>query len=595
MKKISIIKAVICSMAKMVPAAFVISAVYVLAASAWEAVSPAVISVLLGRMSRYSGGEAKEITRVICLYVAGFFLIQIVQTVGSVTDNNCIYEKSGLLLKRQVIEHAGRISPYDHENSDILNLIRRAYECVALEAVPNVWRGLIDMAGQTISLAGILATLFYFHPSLIAVAVISTLPTLWVKIIQGGRSYALAERQTADKRKREEIWKLFMDTNAMTEVHMYDAKDYLKHRWNEENKKITEEVLALEKHQARQNWRLSLMKSAGYIVGIGISIWLTFEGKLEIGQLGACLIAFSATQKLADDILVRIGRLSGYLPYAADYYAFLNTAAYEERGDTEVSCLKEEIRFRDLSFSYPNEEKYALKKINLSIKKGETVAIVGANGSGKSTLAKVLLGLYPYQEGSLYYDGMEYRTIKKTSLYRQFTQVSQNFIRYYMTLRDNVKISDLDANYEEDAVLCALSDAGAGDLPGHVGGLDRWLGRMFGGTEISGGQWQRLAIARGFYRKRKVMVLDEPTSALDPNMENDFLNRLLELTRGKTAVIISHRVSLCPKVDRVIVMDRGEIVEAGSHEELMRLGGVYKSLYESQRKWYVEACIYCHP
>lgn len=212
--------------------------------------------------------------------------------------------------------------------------------------------------------------------------------------------------------------------------------------------------------------------------------------------------------------------------------------------------------------------------------------VLGVNGSGKTTLSKLILNLYPPIRGEIQYDHRASLNIEKGSLYSYLSVVPQNFTSYCLTLRENVAISDLKHLNDDSLVTQTLKSTGLTSLLNEAGGLDGQLGREFGGKELSGGQWQKLAIARGFFKESQFIILDEPTSALDPLIETEILQQFIELAKDKTAVIISHRVGLCKLADRIIVMKDGRICESGKHDELIERDGEYKRLYTSQEQWY---------
>jgi ABC-type bacteriocin/lantibiotic exporter with double-glycine peptidase domain len=241
-----------------------------------------------------------------------------------------------------------------------------------------------------------------------------------------------------------------------------------------------------------------------------------------------------------------------------------------------------DIDIKNVSFSYSHAEKQILKDISVNIPAGKKYALVGENGSGKTTLSKVLLGLYPPESGNVRYNGTVICDFSKESFFSSVSAVSQDFVCYNLTLRENIAVSDLSKLNEDDDIITAAANAG---ITGNIG-LDETMGREFGGRELSGGQWQKLAIARGLFKNSELIVLDEPTSALDPLIETEILTKFVEAAKNKTAVIISHRVGLCKLADMIIVMKDGRVAETGTHGQLLAVGGEYAGLYNAQAKWY---------
>jgi ABC-type multidrug transport system fused ATPase/permease subunit len=281
------------------------------------------------------------------------------------------------------------------------------------------------------------------------------------------------------------------------------------------------------------------------------------------------------------NFLSGFGWFTERISYAGDYYTFLDMPE-EQNGATDYPGLCESITLNNVSFKYPNSENYALKPLNLTIRKGEKIAILGENGSGKTTVSKVLLGLYPLKNGRVLYDGKPVDEFAKDSFYSGISAIAQDFVSYNLTMRENVAISEISRLTDDLSVRSALTDAGVDEDIG----LDDMMGREFGGKELSGGQWQKLAIARGLFKNSELIILDEPTSALGPLIETEILSKFIKAAEGKTALIISHRVGLCKLVDRIIAMKNGEIAEDGTHDVLLAAGGEYARLYEAQAKWY---------
>ena len=258
-----------------------------------------------------------------------------------------------------------------------------------------------------------------------------------------------------------------------------------------------------------------------------------------------------------------------------------------ERKDRPVDFSKP-IVAEDITFSYPGTDKPALDHVSFRVRAGETIAIVGNNGSGKTTLSKILLGIYTPKSGSVKIGDVDIGEISAKSVGVGMSAVFQNFLKYKMSVEDNIRISDPGRQDRAALENCAAQfdmDFEAGQF---AEGRDTILSREFGGTELSGGQWQKIAIMRGLYRDREVMVLDEPTSAIDPLEETRLYQKFAEMTEGRTAFIVTHRIGLTKIADRIMVMDRGRLVQTGTYEELKKEEGMFREMLQAQKKWYMQ-------
>jgi ATP-binding cassette subfamily B protein len=249
------------------------------------------------------------------------------------------------------------------------------------------------------------------------------------------------------------------------------------------------------------------------------------------------------------------------------------------------------LTVRGVTFTYPGAPRPALREVDLDLRRGEVVAIVGENGSGKSTLAKVLAGLYEPQRGAVLWDGTDIRAYSHTSVRARVAVIFQDFVRYAFSAQDNIAVGDVQSPPDLDRVRRAARMAGAdGSISALEDGYATILSRMFaGGRDLSGGQWQRVAVARGYFRNAPFVILDEPSAALDPRAEHDLFSSLKGTLEGRTAVFISHRFSTVRSADRIYVLEEGRVVEHGSHEELLRHGGQYSELFRLQAAAYVTA------
>jgi ABC-type multidrug transport system fused ATPase/permease subunit len=328
------------------------------------------------------------------------------------------------------------------------------------------------------------------------------------------------------------------------------------------------------------------LKIGAYIASILFTLILTIRGEISIGMFGACIAGFKAVQDASKELLLRLGRLPELTGFAKDYFGYLDLEEHTVRGTKTIGSI-ETLTAEGIRFTYPNAGEPALKDVSLSIRKGEKVLILGENGSGKTTLTRLLLGMYPPSGGIIRYNGIPLDEIDKTSLYKKTAIVAQNFVQYKLTIRENIGISDIGRLSDDERLREALRLGGGGDiLETADSNLDFRLGREFGGGELSGGQWQKLAISRSIFKDGEFFLLDEPTAALDPLIEWDILSGFMKITEGKTAVIISHRTGLCRLADTIIVMKAGRIVETGSHPVLLEQNGEYARLYNSQAIWY---------
>ena len=271
--------------------------------------------------------------------------------------------------------------------------------------------------------------------------------------------------------------------------------------------------------------------------------------------------------------------------YTEDYYDYF-AIPVEQNGSRQYLPFREQIQVEDVTFAYKGADRNALDGVNCSIQKGEHVVIVGENGSGKTTLSRLLTGAYLPRSGQVTYDGQGTSKLDRKSLYKHISVVSQDFVHYQFSLRENVGISDISRIQDGAAMEALLSEVAGPEFLKDIGSLDMQLGREFGGRELSGGEWQKIAIARGLWKDSDIIILDEPTSALDPLVEYDILSRFKEMIQDKTSVIISHRVGMCRSADKIIVMKDGRVAECGKHEELLALGGEYARIWEEQAKWY---------
>ena len=552
---------------------------------------PAVTSLISARLfdTAYLLAQGENTLAAVILYgslfVGTYAVVYILQFVSSITINAGIYERCTSYYNMKISEKAAMLPLLSFENADILNLQNRAQDCIKREVLSQIYMSSTVFITNGISVISTISVLASYNIWFIPISVISVLPYFIARIIRGKEFYLLKRAQAKHARRLDYLWGLFHKKQAVKEMRVMGFEEYLVQKWTETRDDVNEELWKQNIKDSKSMLFCDTLKIVGYGLSILLALFLAIKGYISIGVFGACIAAFKAMQEATKTFLIDLGNLPEKISFANDYFEFLDLPE-EQNGNIKIDGIQNGVFLSNVSFIYPNSEKYALKDISLSIHKGEKIVVLGVNGSGKTTLSKILLNAYPPSQGEVRYDKVLSSDIDKNSLYTYLSVIPQNFVSYNLTLRENIAISNLEHLNDDSLIEHSLKLSGLPALLDEVGSLDQQLGREFGGKELSGGQWQKLAIARGLFKSSDFIVLDEPTSALDPLLETEILQQFIEIARNKTAIIISHRVGLCKIADRIVVMKDGKICETGTHDELIEKDGEYRRLYTAQEQWY---------
>lgn len=443
----------------------------------------------------------------------------------------------------------------------------------------------VNMFDSVVSTAINIIILISFSPYLLIFAILSTPLSMLISILSERALKKLRHAQTQKTRETEYLWGLFCKKESVKEMRVFGASAFLRGKWLKKRDEMIREEVGVQSRILMFSNGGDVVKNLFYGINIALAVVLMIRGELSIGEFTACLGLFGSLQTCLVEFMYNIQSFSESLHMAQEYYEFMDLPDKQD-GTDECGGFSDNIMLSGVSFRYPNTEKPAINNINLTIKKGEHIVVVGENGSGKTTLSKLITSCYEPQSGNITIDGQNVNNLKRRSYLKNFSIVSQNFVRYNMTLRENVAMSDTTAMYDEQRLDMAAGAAGFDGTADMVGGYDTQIGREFGGTELSGGQWQKLAVARGLFRDAPIIILDEPTAALDPLVEYEILTDFTEMIRNRTSVIISHRIGICTSADRIIVMKDGYVAEEGTHEELLEKGGEYSRMWSAQADWY---------
>lgn len=577
-----------------------VSHILVLIEEIWQALFHSIAALLLsGFIDTVIAYSQKRVeAKSLLLYALSFASLYVLQELWALVYNGTMnigmYEKPNNYANLLIAEKASRLRLIEFEDANILNMYKYAKDNIENEYVSYLVMRMIYIFCRFIEIASLTFVISKFDWRLFFVAGISVIPYFITRLIRGKEMYKYKSIQIPEERKLDYLWSLFTDKSAGKELRISRSDEYIKEKWLKKNKEVFDPFWNLKKKDAFSVLFCDMLSSIGYGIAVFICLYLALNKTISIGNFGAAIGAFTMIQFCMRNLLEALGSISMYAAHTKHFFDFLDLAeeapaeSKESAAESKDSAcsLKNCIELKNVSFSYPNKYKKAIEDINLSIRKGETIALIGENGSGKTTLSKIILGLYEADEGSVFWDGRDLNFLDKDALYKNISLTLQKPVQYNFSLRENVAISDLSRINEEVKIIEALKENDADYLLEKTGGLDGRLGRIFNGAELSGGEWQRLALSRCRFKNADFLVLDEPTSALDPIEESLVLKRFISLIKNKTAVIISHRAGLCRLVDRVALMKEGRLIALGTHDELFSSCEEYRKLYSAQADLY---------
>ena len=466
---------------------------------------------------------------------------------------------------------------YDHLNRVQTNAVTRPYQ---------VTQGLLAMGGSAAASLGLGLALANVSPILLLLVVIGGVPLLLTSRRESRLEFAFAVAQTPVLRERTYLSILQTGREEAKEVRAFGLGGWLHDRFDA---LYDAYVHDLRRHTLRRAL-LSLVGQLGSALVLGgtllFIVWLISRREIDVAGAGAAIIGVRmlATQVQALFRGVQVIFESGLFLDDLDSFVELGAPAIEHGTGAEAPASFATIRVDDVRFRYPGASVDALRGVDLELRAGEIVALVGENGSGKTTLAKLLAGLYRADAGRIAWDDTDIDDFRPASLRDRISVTFQDFVRYAFTGTDNIAVGRVDVPATPEAVRAAARVAGAETvLDGLPQGFDTVLSRLFaGGIDLSGGQWQRVALARSFFRDAPLVILDEPSAALDPRAEHALFATLRDVLDGRTALFISHRFSTVKGADRIVVLDEGAVVEQGTHDDLMGAGGLYADLYRLQ-------------
>ncbi len=474
------------------------------------------------------------------------------------------------------------------EDTSFLDDINKAHEGVKNSV--SLITGIVDTTLIYIPYFMIIGIYLYrLKPNLVIIIFLFSLPVMLSQMFKS-RLYARLEDKAAPLRREcEHYEECIIGKEKLKETRLLGAYNFFIKRYKNKLETLNDEIINTQVKSIRIELLFKISALLGHILTLLLLIKYLFDGSISVGNFGAVLASTGMIMSMLEQMICYIiGNAMKRIGTVDNYLKFMNIKEQEEK---KINYEKApQIELKDVSFSYPGSKLEAISNVSMKFESGEIVAIVGENGAGKSTLINLISGIYLPNKGGVYFNDQDTKSLDPKSLMKNISSIFQNFQRYKMTLQDNIIISDTSTTVIHQCVENSLKEADL-NVPSKVfpQGMNTMLSRDFDGVDLSGGYWQRVAIARGFYKQHNMILLDEPTAAIDPIEESKLYMKFIEFSRGKTSFIVTHRLALTKMADKIVVMDKGKVVQIGTHKELISINGKYQELYNSQSKWYVES------
>jgi ATP-binding cassette, subfamily B, bacterial len=489
----------------------------------------------------------------------------------------------------RIMEHSATLDLEMFEDAEFYDKLERARRQTWTRV--SLMNDVLGQVQDSITIISFVVALVSFNPYLLLLVFVSIIPSIYGELKFSGESYSLAFQWTAERRKIDYYRFIGASDETAKEVKIFGLSPFIIARFKQ---LVTDYYTANRKLSIRRAiWGavLSSVITLSYYSAYIVIISQALVGLITLGSLTFLIGSFQQVQSLLQSIFMRFTSIAGDALYLKDLFEFFEIKP-SVPSPSSPHPFPEKITqgfvFENVSFKYRNNTKWAIRNLSFSLSAGEKLALVGENGAGKTTVVKLLARLYEPTEGRILLDGVDLREYDVNELRKHIGVIFQDFVRYQMTLGENIATGNITQHDNQTAIVESAEKSQADTVARKLEqGYDQVIGRRFAeGVDLSGGEWQKVALARAYLRSAQVLILDEPTAALDARAEYDIFRRFTELTQGKSAVLISHRFSTVRMADKVLVLNKGERVEYGSHSELMELNGIYSELFTLQAQGY---------
>ena len=538
-------------------------------------------------------GNSNFVWRPLIILVAMRFGVTLLQAIFNQTNlyvGQIFNDRLTLYTNYILLEKSAELDLAHFESAKFYDTLERAQSSGSNYPV-KVIQTLTGLFGQAVTLVSLLGLLLQFNVAIVPLLFFTALPSFWTSIVYSGRRFWMTRMETESGRLSNYMQRVLTTPEFAKEVRLFNLGQHLLQQWRDIRTDFNQKSAAIASEYARMRGFSGILVNSGFYIAYGWTLVRTITAEISVGDFTMYTGAFSQAQQLLPSILENIARIYESNLYVSQYFDFLNLRPQitnAVRPKSFPQPIRQGLSIKDVSFTYPGATKPTLSDLNLHIDPGESIALVGLNGAGKTTFLKLLTRLYDVDSGTIAIDGIPLPEIELSELHGNIGVLNQDFARYQLSAGDNIGFGNLKQRENQLRIEQAALNSGADRVVETLkSGYQTRLGKMFkGGVDLSGGQWQKIGMARAFMSDAPILILDEPTAALDAIAEYELFEKFRALTAGKMTFFVSHRFSTVQLADRIVVLENSQIIEVGSHQELMTQNGLYAEMFNLQASSY---------
>ncbi|MER3554245.1 MAG: ABC transporter ATP-binding protein [Meiothermus sp.] len=493
-------------------------------------------------------------------------------------------------IQRKILEKAAGLELTHYENPKTYDAMLNANREVGTRPL-GLFTQILSLGQAVITLLSIGTLLSRLGWAVMPLVLLATVPGVWVSTRYGFENYRMVRRRAPEARMQNYMANVLMTDTAVKEVRMFSFEDYVLGRWQDLYAKFRAQLVPLV--HKRGAWGLATSLFSALLIALATLQVLAraAAGRISVGDFALFVQGIAQVQAQFSTLLTGFSGIYQNLLYMRNLFEFLELPARDLNAGEEWQGPIQDIEFQNVSFRYPGAKADVLHGVSFRIRRGESLALVGENGAGKTTVVKLLTRLYEPSGGRILLNGLDAARFSPRSVQQQMSVIFQDYAQYELSVRENLALSQIEEQSDEKKLGTAAARSRADEVLAELPqGFDTQLGRYYDfGRKLSGGQWQRLALGRLYFRDASVLVFDEPTAALDAQAEFEVIESLRQQAEGRITVIISHRFSTVRLADKIVVLQNGQVMETGSHEELLRQDGIYTTLFRLQARGYQDS------